>query len=404
MRPDPVSRVPRVPQQELPPAVLLGGEAIAVSACRSLGWAGVRVHALGDRRDPVRRSRWCREFVPVESKEGVIERYLEWLERDGPRGAAILPCDDYGVEMIARNRARLREWGYLPVEGDDELMLAMLDKERTYELARAADVATPRSATVRGAAEALAAAAGFELPIGLKPLQAHEWAKHRSEKFIVANDLDELRAASEWAFAPGVPMLMTEVIPGPETEICTYFTYVDRTGEPVFDYTKSKIRQWPKRSGLTCYQVSDRRPDVIEVARALVRGIGLRGVAVPDFKRDPRDGGWKLIEVNHRFTGSLDLTRHCGIDMTRIAYDSTVGRPVERPDGYHTGVTQWNPVEDVRALVDYRRDGELTVPQWVRSVARRQHFPMMRADDPMPTVASLGSKLGRAVRKLARTR
>jgi D-aspartate ligase len=342
--------------------------------------------------------------VAVGSKKGVIEHYLEWLEREGPRGAAILPCDDYGVEMIARNRALLREWGYLPVEGDDDVMLAMLDKERTYELARGAGVATPRTATVASAEEALRAAGGFELPVGLKPLQSHEWAKHRSEKFIVAGDAGELRAVSEWAFAPRVPMLLTEVIPGPETDICTYFTYVDQSGEPVFDYTKSKIRQWPKRSGLTCYQVSDRRPEVIEAGRRLVQGIGLRGVAIPEFKRDPRDGEWKLIEVNHRFTGSLDLTRHCGIDMALIAYDATVGRPVARPDGYRTGVTQWNPIEDVRALVDYRRDGELTVPQWVRSVARRQHFPMMRADDPMPTVASLGSKLGRAARKLARTR
>jgi predicted ATP-grasp superfamily ATP-dependent carboligase len=393
-----------VPEHDPPPAVLLGGEAIAVSACRSLGWAGVRVHALGDRRDPVRRSRWCSEFVAVGSKEGVVERYLEWLESSGPRGAVILPCDDYGVELIARSRARLRDWGYLPVEGDDELMLAMLDKERTYELARAAGVPTPRSATVRSAGEALGAVDGFDPPVGLKPLHAHEWAKHRSEKFIVAGDRNELRTVADWAFAPGVPMLMTEVIPGPETEICTYFTYVDRSGEPVFDYTKSKIRQWPKRSGLTCYQVSDRRPEVIEAGRRLVGGIGLRGVAVPEFKRDPRDGDWKLIEVNHRFTGSLDLTRHCGIDMALIAYDSTAGRPVRRPDGYRTGVTQWNPIEDVRALVDYRRDGELTLPQWARSVARRQHFPMLRADDPMPTVASLGTKLGRAARKLARSR
>src|SRR2546421_2923657 len=112
MRPGPRSRVPRVPDPAVPSAVLLGGEAIAVSACRSLGWAGVRVHALGDQRDPVRRSRWCREFVPVGSKEGVIERYLDWLEHDGPRGAVILPCDDYGVEMIATSRARLRAWGY----------------------------------------------------------------------------------------------------------------------------------------------------------------------------------------------------------------------------------------------------------------------------------------------------
>src|SRR5256885_7065625 len=130
-----VSRVRRMTGQGSPSAVLLGGEAIAVSACRSLGWAGVRVHALGDARDPVRRSRWCHEFVAAGSKTGVIERYLDWLERDGPRGGAvILPCDDYGVEMIARNRPRLVEWGYRPVEGDDDVMLAMLDKERTYEL------------------------------------------------------------------------------------------------------------------------------------------------------------------------------------------------------------------------------------------------------------------------------
>ena len=392
-----------MPGTEHPPAILLGGEAIAVSACRSLGWAEVRVHALGDARDPVRRSRWCHEFVAVAGKEGAIDAYLEWLERDGPRGGAvILPCDDYGIEMIARNRSLLRDWGYAPIEGDDEVMLACLDKERTYELARAAGVPTPRTATVRMAADAIAASAGFDMPVGLKPLQSHEWAKHRSEKFIVAADRDELAAVCEWAFAPGVPMLLTEVIPGPETALCTYFTYVDRDGEPIFDYTKSKIRQWPKGSGLTCYQVSDRIEGVIEEGRRLVTGIGLRGVAVPEFKHDPRDGRWKLIECNHRFTGSLDLTRHCGIDMARIAYEATLGRPVERPNGYRTNVTQWNPIEDFRALLDYRRDGELTVSGWIRSVARRQHFPMARLDDPGPTVASLGSKAGRAVRKLRR--
>ena len=148
--------------------------------------------------------------------------------------------------------------------------------------------------------------------------------------------------------------------------------------------------------------MSDRIEAVIDVGRRLVTGIGLRGVAVPEFKHDPRDGQWKLIECNARFTGSLDLTRYCGIDMARIAYDATVGRPFERPTGYRTGVTQWNPIEDFRALLDYRRDGELTTPRWIRSVARRQHFPMARLDDPGPTLASLGSKAGRALRKVTR--
>ena len=213
----------------------------------------------------------------------------------------------------------------------------MLDKERTYELAREAGAATPRTATVRTADEALAAAGDFDLPVGLKPLQSHVFAQHFPHKLILARDRAELEQVSSWAFGPGVPMLMTEVIPGPETAICTYFTYLDDAGEPLFHYTKSKIRQWPKRSGLTCYQVSDWQPEVVDAGLRLVQGIGLRGVAVPEFKRDPRDGEWKLIEVNHRFTGSLDLTRHCGIDMALIAYDRLAGRPVRRPTGYRVG-------------------------------------------------------------------
>ena len=46
-----------------PPAVLLGGEVTAVAAARSLGRAGVRVHALGAGPEPVRSSRFCAEFV-----------------------------------------------------------------------------------------------------------------------------------------------------------------------------------------------------------------------------------------------------------------------------------------------------------------------------------------------------
>src|SRR5436190_1417382 len=134
-----------MPVAGLPPAVLLGGENIAVSAARSLSREGVRVHALGDITEPVRASRHCHEFVDVGARKGVADRYLEWLSSDGPRAGAVLPCDDDGLEMIARNRASLVEWGYSPIEADDEVLLAMLDKDRTYELSRKAGVPTART-------------------------------------------------------------------------------------------------------------------------------------------------------------------------------------------------------------------------------------------------------------------
>jgi predicted ATP-grasp superfamily ATP-dependent carboligase len=386
----------------LPPCILLGGEAIAVSAARSLGASGVDVYALGHESDPVRRSRHCHTFVATGSKEGVIERYLDWLEHSGPRTqqAVILPCDDYGVEMIAQHRATLTGWGYRPVEGNDDVMLAMLDKEQTYDISRHAGVPTPRTATVTSADEALAQSTGFEYPIGLKATQSHNWAKFSSKKLLTAADPAELQNVSEWAFQAGVSMLMTELIPGGEHLMCTYFSYIDEHGEPLFHYTKSKIRQWPKGSGLTCYQVSDWQPDVVEEGLKFFRAAGLRGVGSIEFKRDPRDGRNVIIECNHRFTGSSDLTRHCGIDIPLLAYNRLAGRPDPPLDRYATGVTQWNPIEDFRSMLEYRRDGEITVRRWIRSVARRQHFPMMSVRDPMPTVTSLANKASRLTAKL----
>src|SRR4051812_6724978 len=132
----------------LPPALLIGGDQMAVSAARSLAALGVEVHAVGDRLDPVQRSRACASFIEVSRSIGLTELYMERLEY-GPRGAVLLPGDDESLELVARHRAALVDLGYLPVEANDEVVLAMLDKERTYELSRAAGVPTPRTQTVR---------------------------------------------------------------------------------------------------------------------------------------------------------------------------------------------------------------------------------------------------------------
>jgi D-aspartate ligase len=159
-----------------PPAIILGGSSNAVSVARSLGRAGVVVHALGDPRNQVRWSRHLDEFVPMRGSEVQI-RTLEWLAA-GPREGVILPCDDEGLELVAGHRAELIGLGYIPSEHDDKALLGMLDKERTYELARAAGVPTPFTMTVRGDAGLESIPHGFSFPCAVKPLQSHVFARH----------------------------------------------------------------------------------------------------------------------------------------------------------------------------------------------------------------------------------
>jgi D-aspartate ligase len=385
----------------LPAALLLGGGPIAPPVARSLGSRGVSVVALGAAADPVRHSRFCRDFVDLGAGAGVQERWLEWLGMTGERGAVLLPCNDDALELIAHNRPLLESLGHRPVEANDEVVLAMLDKHATYELAREAGVRVPRTALLAAGEDPAAAVEGMAFPIALKPRQSHLFARHFGigQKVFLAHDFAELERQLERLRGLGLEMLTTEIIPGPDDAFHSYYTYVDEQGTPLFDLTKRKLRQFPVRFGLSTYHAIDRHEETIEIGRRFVTGVGLRGVACVEFKRDARDGELKLIECNHRFTLGYELVRHAGIDVAWLAYARGAGLVHARPGRYRRGVTMWHPVEDTRAFLTYRRRGELTAAAWLGSLLRPQHFPLFAWNDPRPSLVSLSRFPARLLRR-----
>jgi D-aspartate ligase len=385
-----------------PPAVLLGGETIAVSAARSLSAAGVRVYALGHESDPVRRSRHCHQFVDVGAKQGVQERYMAWLRDHAPDAAVVIPCDDDGIELIARGRERIEALGLRPTEGNDEALLGMLDKDRTYAICRAIGVGCPRTETVSTREEAEAVSRRFEYPCALKPRESHVFAQHFGilAKAVRVDSAEELVAEFERTAELGVAMLVTEIVPGPDDALCSYYSYLDEEGQPLYHFTKKKERQFPPDFGLGCYQLTTWDPEVAEAGLRFFQGAGLRGIANVEFRRDSRDGTLKLIECNARLTAANEQVRLAGLDIALLAYSRVTGTPGPELRPYKVGVPLWHPIEDFRAMLRYRARGELTFGRWVRSLLRRQRFPLFRLDDPMPTVHSLSVKARRLLRKL----
>ena len=54
---------------------------------------------------------------------------------------------------------------------------------------------------------------------------------------------------------------------------------------------------------------------------------GYYGLSQVEFKRDVRDGGFKLMEINPRLWQWHGLATACGVDLPRIAYADLVGEP-----------------------------------------------------------------------------
>jgi predicted ATP-grasp superfamily ATP-dependent carboligase len=215
----------------------------------------------------------------------------------------------------------------------------------------------------------------------------------------VVSSSEELAPTLERTLELGIDMLATELIPGWDDQIVTYYTYLDERGEPLYQFTKRKLRQWPVHFGLASYQVTTWDPELAEVGLRFCQGTGIRGIGTVEFKRDPRDGLFKFIECNPRLTGSNELVRRAGIEIAQIAYLRAIGRTPPRVDGYRTGVREWYPLPDLKALRAYRQAGELSTAAWARSLMHPVHLPRFRLSDPLPSAARVGPRALRFVNR-----
>ncbi|HYY04241.1 MAG TPA: hypothetical protein VE736_10185 [Gaiellaceae bacterium] len=341
-----------------PPAIVVGvGWVAGLAAIRSLGRAGVRVLAVDHRRGALGfRSRYAEPHVAPE-RHG--EEYVRFLERLG--AGVVFPTHDDDLATIARHRRRLTLT--CPFPGWDVLGRVQDKREQVAAAARAG-VSAPRTAD--------APTAEFGFPVLVKPAQAPEFRRRFGVKAFRCESNAELDAAFERAhdFRP----LVQEWIPGGDETLYTLGSYVAEDGRALGLFSGRKLRQTPRSIGTARVAEAVWVDEVVEQGLALVRELGLWGISQVEFKRDPRDGTFKLIEVNPRLWEWHGLAAACGVDLPLIAYRDMTG----------------DRVEPVRM----RREGKrwaISFARGARPVPQRPPYvdAMWARDDPKPAFVHL---------------
>lgn len=386
-----------------PPVIVVGGDVNALSVGRSIGALGVPVYGLGV-PDYVGHSRFVK-LLPVPAHgPGAAAREHAWAAcllgqaTEHLHGAVVLAADDVGITVLARHRDELSR-RFLLDDSHVPAQTAMLDKLSTYEIAVEAGVPTPRFWRLDDPGDLDRYRDELIFPLIVKPLRSHEYtaAFPGLTKFRIAEDSLELLTAYRELAAAGVGVLLVEHIPGADDLLCSYYTYLDSSGSPTFDFTKRILRRHPPGMGVGCYHVTDWNPEVRDAALRLFKHAGLRGVANAEFKRDVRDGQLKLIECNARFTAGNCVVVSAGIDLAQHVYLRILGENHELPQQYRIGVRLLYPSVDLRSFLALRRTGELDLVGWLRSLAHPQTFPVLRWDDPVPALARGATRLRRCI-------
>jgi D-aspartate ligase len=390
----------------MPYCFVLGLFDTGLAVVRALAREGIPVRGFDSQ--PARfgfRTRYGRPEVcpdPMAEPDALVTFLLSQAERL-PVPPVLYSTSDAFVSAVSEGRDRLEKHFLLPLPSKAAVAAAM-NKAQQYETAAAAGI--PTATTYRPATfeDVVALSRQLMYPVIIKPEVGHLWRQGFSrDKAILVHNHEELTAHFREIFPSGHRALIQTVILGPNTNHCKVCAYIGRDGHPLGAMCMRKVRQYPTDFGVGTLMESVHEPELTELGLRFFTAMQWRGPGSIEFKRDDRDGKWKLIELNPRFWQQNALATDCGMNLPLLGYLELTGRPTV-VDRYTVGRRWIDEFRDQRSAWAHHREGRLTYTEWLRSLRGTRSFALFAVDDPMPFLASAWYHVRTGVRLACRGR
>jgi predicted ATP-grasp superfamily ATP-dependent carboligase len=334
-----------------------GGSRAGLAVTRALGRRGHYVIA-GEKSRPFlsQASRFCSHaFVypdPHRQERQFVEHVAAVAARE--RADVIIPIADITTTIITEHRSLFAPGVRIPFANADAIRRAA-DKVDMVRTAERLGVPVPRSRFVTCLDEVRDGVEGdLPFPIVVKPHRSRVRSPDGWLSCSVgyANDPAQLLSGLRARPPAEFPMILQERVQGPGIGVFAAY----RDGQVAALFSHRRIREKPPWGGVSVLCESmPVGPAIRRYAESLLDDLKWEGVAMVEFKIDLADGQPKLMEINGRFWGSLQLAIDAGVDFPNILVDaSSTGGPAP----YRTGVRSrwlWGDVDSL--LVRLRRSG-----------------------------------------------
>ncbi len=147
---------------------------------------------------------------------------------------------------------------------------------------------------------------------------------------------------------PGSAVVLQEYIPGPATRHYYVEGFVDSEGAVRIWFARQRLRMYPPDFGNSTYFASVHwtRSRAPSPPWTLLAHLQYRGIFSAEFKRDDRDGEFKLLEVNARPWWYVDFAVRCGRGRRLGVLPRRAGAPGGGAERYRVGATCMYPYCD----------------------------------------------------------
>jgi len=387
------------------PAVIIPADRPAtLGIARSLGRRGIPVYGIDQDPGEIGMASKYLTACPLPNADPSDENRLQFLIDLGKKlgePAVLFPVSDNDVILCSRERGELQNY-YTYVMPDHQTVTDLLTKDGLHRVAQACGIPHPQMISISCDSDVERIADGLRYPLIIKPVFSPSWLDPEIiemlregplggfPKVAVCQSAEELLETHRKIARYDPCMIFQEIIPGEDERLVYFCFYLDRQSRPLAIFAGRKERVLPVGFGSATYVRSFRDPELEKISYQLLSGIRYQGLGGVEFKKDPRDEQYKLIEFNARYGLWDSLSIRCGIDAPYIAYRDALGLPVDAQSDYREGVLWIDSQRDLRASMIYNRRGQLKFGDWLRSLRGEKDWAIYAPDDWKPALVALG--------------
>ncbi len=396
----------KIPDTSTPVVVLhcgLGGLAVM----RSLGKLGVKVIGVVDSLNATAtHSRYCsksyfHKLTDIDPSD--LTNFLVELSQDLDCRPILVAMSDEVAIYIADNHENLRDF-YLIGQSCDSIVEDLANKKSMFELATQFGLPGPKTVLPTGPSDFMEQIKQFTFPVMLKGAMGNKLARRTGKNMVVAHDRDELVAFYHELEDPDEPNLMIqELIPGADDQVYIFNGYFNEKSECLVGFTGRKIRQHPIHLGAASLGECCTVDEVANLTTTFLSKVGYKGVVDIGYRKDPRDGVFKVLDINPRVGQAFRIfVAHSGMDVVRAMYldltNQTIDCPIEPIEGRRWVIENL----DIISALDNKEEGLLKFGEWFRSFRRVEECAWFDLRDPVPFLIILGQFAMRYVRWVGR--
>jgi len=333
---------------------------------------------------------------PYHQPKEYIEKLLAL--GDEYRDYTLIPTSDSTVEILSKNKKRLEKTYRLTVP-DWKVLQYCVIKDKTFQVAEKLNIPYPRTHKLHDISILEDISKEIKYPCIIKGSTKKE-REYIPGKVLEIKNKNELIKFGEYVLSRNIHPIVQEKIIGPPSNLIALGSIIDYDYEPSALFVVKKIRQIPYMFGVGTLTESTWDSTVVRQGLDFLREIKYTGISHIEFKYDPQDGKYKLIEINPRSWLHILLTPYCGLNFPQILYRVANGEKV-KPMSYRHGI-KWHALSSdfVVLLMNVKlKNSFFSFRDYLTSFRGKRVFAVLSGEDPGPMIQDIKNYLLDFVKK-----